>query len=755
MTWLAHSAKRERPAQTYQSHVGGVLNEAKVAAADAALGLPQADVFIEAVALAAEFHDLGKLDDDNQRVLAAPTGNPLPHDHVDAGVKHLFALRTHAASYAGMLAYSHHRGLPDVPAQDARPRPEQWRGNESSSRFPVAEIISRTATNLSEYLERHHEVLQTAPPSLSGSKFKPNPMDLRMALSCLADADHGDTARHYGDPFAKAPLLKAVERLSALNTYVAGLAGAEWASEQEKERAQTRQALYAACLSADTGPAIYACDCPVGSGKTTAIMAHLLRAATDKGLRRVFVVLPFTNIIDQSVRVYRDSLVLDGEPDTQVVAAHHHKSDFADTLTRELTTRWHTPVVVTTAVQFFETLASNRPADLRKLHRVARSAIFIDEAHAALPARLWPLAWKWLRHLAQHWGCHIVLGSGSLAKFWTLPDFYEERVCAGQETTEETVSIPALADAEVEARLSSFESRRVSYRNHPIPLDLDALVDFIWQLPGPRLVVLNTVHSAALVALALAEKWGRDRVEHLSTALTPDDRLATLACVEARLDCVKDHFNGHWALVATSLVEAGVDLSFRSGVRELSSLSSLLQLSGRVNRHGENESAEVWSIKLQPGGALRKHARMDIPAGILTDLYARNHVAPTYCTDALRREVREQSNHGLIASLFQAERDRAYPVVVDNFKVIDSETVTVLIPGPALDLIRQGQRPDWNTLQMHCVQIWTNRKLDFALTEIPAYPGLFAWNLDYDDFIGYMRGAIKSDQVKSGQVQIV
>jgi CRISPR-associated endonuclease/helicase Cas3 len=755
MTWLAHSAKRDRPAQTYQGHVGGVLNEAKAAAVDATIGLPQADAFVEMVALAGEFHDLGKLDDDNQRVLAAPTGKPLPHDHVDAGVKHLFSLRTHTASYAGMLAYSHHRGLPDVPAQEARPRPEQWRGNESSSRFPVAEIIVRTATHLSEYLERHQDALQAALPGLSGSKFKPDPLDLRIALSCLADADHGDTARHYGDPFANAPMLKAAERLTALSTYVSGLPCSERASERERERVETRRELYSACMSADTGPSIYACDSPVGSGKTTAVMAHLLRAATDKGLRRIFVVLPFTNIIDQSVRVYRDSLVLDGELDKQVVAAHHHKSDFADPLTRELTTRWHTPVVVTTAVQFFETLASNRPADLRKLHRVARSAIFIDEAHAALPAHLWPMAWKWLRHLAQYWGCHIVLGSGSLAKFWTLPDFYEERLGAGQESTKETVSLPALADAEVEARLASLESRRVSYRKHSTPLDLDALIDFIAQLPGPRLVVLNTVHSAAVVAQALAERWGRDRVEHLSTALTPNDRLATLACIEARLKCANDHFKGHWALVATSMVEAGVDLSFRSGVRELSSLSSLLQLSGRVNRHGENESAEVWSIKLQPGGALRKHARMDIPAGILTDLYARNHVAPTYCTDALRREVREQTNHGLIASLFQAERVKAYPAVVDSFKVIDSETVTALVPGPARDLIRQGQRPDWNTLQMHCVQIWANRKLDFALTEIKSYPGLFEWNLDYDDFIGYMRGAIKSDEVKSGVVQIV
>lgn len=755
MIWLAHSAKRGRPAQTYEDHVGGVLKEAKRAAESAARDLPHADAFVEMVALAAEFHDLGKLDDDNQEVLVTPSGKSLPHDHVDAGVKHLFNLRNHNASYAGMLAYSHHRGLPDVPEQENRPRPEMWRGNEGSQRFPVSEILARTEMHLPEYLKRHQQALQALPPNFTASKFKASAIDLRIALSCLADADHGDTARHYGDPMAEAPALKAADRLNGLNEYVTGLGRVEWASEQERERAETRQALYSACQNADTGPALYACDSPVGSGKTTAVMAHLLHAAVDKRLRRVIVVLPFTNIIDQSVKVYRDALVLKEEKVEQVVAAHHHKSDFSDPLTRELTTRWHTPVVVTTAVQFFETLASNRPADLRKLHRVPRSAIFIDEAHAALPAHLWPLAWKWLRHLVEQWGCHIVLGSGSLANFWALPDFYERRLVAGVEVLEDMVTLPVLADTVVQARLTDVESRRVTYRVHAAPLELESLVDFIEKLPGPRLVVLNTVQSAAVVAQALAQRWGKERVEHLSTALTPDDRMSTLACVEARLNCVNDHFKGDWALVATSIVEAGVDLSFRSGVRELSSLSSLLQLAGRVNRHGKNVAAEVWSITLQPGAGLRKHARMDIPASILRELHAKNQVSPSFCTIALKREVREQSNSGLIESLFQADRGRAFPTVVDKFKVIDSDTVTALVPGPVLDALRQGQRPDWNLLQMHCVQIWANRKMDFALTEIPGYPGLFAWNLEYDDFIGYMRGAIKAEQVKSGMVQIV
>lgn len=749
MELLAHSAKRDFPVQTYRDHVGNVLEEAKRSAIDAALGLPHAGVFVEMVSLAAEFHDLGKLDDDNQRVLKEPTGKPLPRDHVDAGVKHLFSVPTQSSKFAAMLAYSHHRGLPSLPDQKARDS-KAWRGDENSLRIQYADTIARTDANLSEYLRHHREALPVEPPSLSDERFTPSAFDLRMALSCLADADHGDTARHYGALLPEAPSLRPKERLVALDAYVSELAQKKTGSEREKERAEARQALYAACHEADTAPSLYACDSPVGSGKTTAVMANLLHAAVNKGLRRVFVVLPYTNIIDQSVDVYRKSLVLTDEKAEEVVVAHHHKTDFADPLMRELTTRWHAPVVVTTAVQFFETLANRNPADLRKLHRVARSAIFIDEAHAALPVGLWPLAWKWLRYLAKKWGCHIVLGSGSLANFWSLPDFYEKTHVA-----ETPVSLPNLANIPVQRHLAGIESRRVEYRLHSEPLQLDALVDFIGKRPGPRLVVLNTVHSAAVLAQALAKKWGGDKVEHLSTALTPSDRLSTLARVKERLNRENEHNQDDWVLVATSLVEAGVDFSFRSGIRELSGLASLLQLSGRVNRHGEYESAEVWSVKLHESNGLRRHARMDIPANILVDMYAKKKIDASYCTEALKREIREKSNEQLIDTLFKAESAKNYPAVAENFKVIDSETVTALVPGTVLDAIRQGQRPDWHTLQMHCVQIWSNRKLELALSEIPHYPGLYAWNLDYDNFLGYMRGAIKAEEVKNGVPQIV
>lgn len=747
MVWLAHSAKGGYPAQSYGDHVRRAIETARGLAADASHGLPQFAAFVETVGLGTEFHDLGKLDDDNQAVLASPTGKPLPREHVDAGTKHLFGLGTRPARYAGMLAYAHHRGLPDVPRQKARGT-MAWRGEEASERFVPDDVVARTTAKLSDYLHRHHEALCISPKEPNELPFKPDALDLRMALACLVEADHGDTACHYGTPSIQAPSLNPEERLGELDVYVRSLKPGD--TNREIERASLRRAHYEACRAADTGPALIECDSPVGSGKTTAVMAHLLRAAHAKRLRRVFVVQPFTNIIDQSVGVYRDSLILDGEIADHVVAAHHHKTDFSGPLTRGLTTRWHAPIVVTTAVQFFETLASNHPASLRKLHQVARSAIFIDEAHAALPAHLWPLAWQWLRQLAGRWGCHIVLASGSLARFWTLNEFY--RKPDKPDTARPVMQLPRLTDDTLRTKLGSSEASRIRYRQHPDKLDLTALLDFLVGLPGPRIAVFNTVQTAAIVALALAKKHGRDTVEHLSTALNPGDRERTLKRVKARLE---DKQDSDWTLIATSLVEAGVDISFHSGIREASGLPSLLQLGGRVNRHDEYGEGEVWSVSLRPGGGIREHRAMQIPSAVLGRLFKKNQVTPEACTAALNQEVKEGGNPAVVDDLFRWEAGKQFPAVAEAFKIITSDTVTVLTPGPVLDALNSGIRLDWKTLQSHSVQIWATKKIDFGLVPIDAYPGLFAWCLAYDDFIGYMAGALDAQAVKSGATLIV
>ena len=188
-----------------------------------------------------------------------------------------------------------------------------------------------------------------------------------------------------------------------------------------------------------------------------------------------------------------------------------------------------------------------------------------DEAHNALPIKLLPLAWRWLNVLADEWSCYWVLASGSLVRYWEL-DRLKEIGMAQPKVTE-------LVRYDLRNQLMAYEQNRIAFLNKESPVSRRDLIEWVANSPGPRLLILNTVQSAAVIASDMAQKYGRGCVEHLSTALTPEDRSKTIKRIKQRL---KDTSDRDWTLVATSCVEAGVDFSFRTGFREMSSLLSLL-----------------------------------------------------------------------------------------------------------------------------------------------------------------------------------
>mgnify|MGYP003392289458 CR=1 FL=1 len=757
MELLAHSAKVDKGilAQSYEEHISNARQLAFEKARQAGTFSPDLKESLSQVAtLAAEFHDMGKLDDENQAVLTGQKkSKKLPKNHVDSGVAHLWRLGQNnlPALLAAMVSYAHHIGLQSKAGEEAK----------GSKKYRDENLIDYTAEHLPDYLERHRAVIDEWQNQTKPSLPKPEKMALflRFALSCLADADHGDTARHYGEPQTNQTFsLKAAERLTALDTYVAGLAK----DNANELRTQLRNSVYEACKQASTEPSFYACDSPVGTGKTTAVMAHLLNAAQAKGLQRIFVVLPFTNIIDQSVETYRKALVLADEvweqlnegsnPSStplstllstatkvseQIVAAHHHKADFSSPESRQYTYLWQAPIVVTTAVQFFETLAGNQPATLRKLHQLAGSAIFIDEAHAALPSHLWPQAWQWLKQLSSDWGCHIVLGSGSLTRFWELEDFVSP-----------VVKLPELIKQEIRQQCLQLEQARVKPETREEALNLADLVEWVFDKSGPRLLILNTVQSAAVTAQYIAEHtdYGREKVEHLSTALTPLDRNKTLEKVKARL---KDTQDNDWVLVATSCVEAGVDLSFKVGFRERCGLVSLLQTAGRINRENLETEAAVWDFSLRFEDGLKKHPAFDDSARILGELFASDKVSPEFCREALKREIRQGTPHETLEKLKKAEKNLDFPEVEQLFKVISSYTITVLVDDSIINRLKDWQKVTRDEIQKNSVQIWAYKQEDWGVSEISNRPGLF-FGLDYDNFIGYMKGGLTSEKAKSG-----
>jgi CRISPR-associated endonuclease/helicase Cas3 len=728
MELLAHSAKPDQNIreQSYAEHVGNVLRYAKDHAAQAGrYWKGGGERLIEVVRLAAEFHDLGKLDAANQDVLHdGASRRPLPINHVDAGVAALLDPARGNASSA-LLVNAHHVGLPDIPDECVNAHSFL---RDRKSMVGGSRLKTYTDEHLAIYRKAHDEAMNVASRFVKrctkSDLLDKNALLCRIALSCLVDADHYDTAKNYNDaiPF-DGPPLNPMERLRLLDAYIEDLS-----RTQQGNRTALRNSVYQACRNADTKEGMYACDSPVGTGKTTAVMAHLLKAATDKRLRRIFVVLPFTNIIDQSVEVYREALVGSRENDADVIAAHHHRAEFESLELRQYSFLWHAPVVVTTAVQFFETLASNHPASVRKLHQLPGSAIFIDEAHAALPAHLWPQAWKWLKDLKDNWNCHFVFGSGSLNRFWRLEEFEEP-----------PIELPELVAKDVREDTLSYEERRIAYLSRPEPLSLEGLLGWLDELPGPRLLIVNTVQSAAVIADKMRDTRGRACAEHLSTSLCPSDRKKVLDKVKQRL---ADRTDEDWTLVATSCVEAGVDLSFRTGLRERCSLNSLIQIGGRVNRKGEWETAGVWDFQLRRGGLLTAHRAFETSGRILGELFSERQVKPESATEAMRREIRQTGLRNISEEIPKSERTLRFPDVAEKFSVIDTNTITVVVDETLTERLRKHDKVSPEDIQKGSVQIWADKEVKYGLLTLDGLEELRLWNLAYDDFLGYMAGVL-------------
>jgi CRISPR-associated endonuclease/helicase Cas3 len=333
-----------------------------------------------------------------------------------------------------------------------------------------------------------------------------------------------------------------------------------------------------------------------------------------------------------------------------------------------------------------------------------------------------------------------VLASGTLPRFWNRAGFLRD---------EERSEIPELISPEVRVETMQFEEKRVFIRTEPQVMSIERLAGFVCGRPGPRLVIFNTVQSAAVFAQYLREelKLGLE-VEHISTALTPRHRASTVARVKERLASRRSD----WTLVATSCVEAGVDFSFRTAFRESWGLVNLLQIAGRASRSGEYENAEVWDFRHDAENGFSLHPQAKLSRRILKELFdvcARQNrqPGPDDCSDALQREV--QQDHGEKAmrmdEIFEAEKDADYPRVAELCRIIDAPTQTVVVePGliERLEDFDRSQWPDWREIMLGSVQLWTGKAGVFALPELRGLPGVFRWNLEYNSFSGYMAGVI-------------
>ncbi len=354
-------------------------------------------------------HDLGKYSDEFQRHLARQDRDFVEHAAHGAAI----ALAANSIECAFAIN-AHHSGLATASALK-----ELASRNDRTVGLVPAERIAERAAKFRD-LARMDALLVDAPPTSVPAKGSELQFELRtrMLLSCLADADRLDAeawmSNWHPQLRTNVEQLNPKARLKGTTDYISSLAAGGETSDVNWAR---NEVLRAALGAAAQKPGFFSLTVPTGGGKTLASLAFALAHADEYGMQRVIFVVPFLTVIEQNAAVIRKAA---GEAEYGTVVLEHHSnvvgrgSDEAEqgqsaheVRQRLLAENWDAPIVITTAVQFFESLFSDHPTDARKIHNVANSVVVFDEAQTFPPGMLRPLV-AMLRQLVDEYRCSAV-----------------------------------------------------------------------------------------------------------------------------------------------------------------------------------------------------------------------------------------------------------------------------------------------------------------------------------------------------------
>jgi CRISPR-associated endonuclease/helicase Cas3 len=604
-------------------------------------------------------HDIGKFDPAFQQYLLTAEQNPAKRmrgpDHKGAGA--VLALSAEARGLLAFLINGHHGGL--------------------AARTDLKAIIKERMVNASvrdAIATARHVIpeLQAIPRHLIPTQMQTEleqELFVRMAFSALVDADFLDTEQHFnaGARPERAnhwPVAKLWDRFAA--SYQQSFADAP-----KSDLNAIRVEVYQDCLeAANLPPGFFRLTVPTGGGKTLSSLAFALQHALKFNLERIIYAIPYTSIIDQTAQVFRKVL-----GDAQALIEHHSNIALldperpfpAETQRRLAAENWDVSLIVTTTVQLFESLLASATGKCRKLHNIARSVIVLDEVQM-LPVYLLTTILDVLRQLVTHYGVTVVLCTA------TQPDFAAKQGFEGLENIREI--IPLSAQERHFAML-----KRVEYQ---LPA---AGETWTWDQIAERaqaerqiLVIVNTRRDATelmdrLMPDDALEQEYDPALFHLSTRLCGMHRRAVLEEVRRRLK-EKDPCR----LIATQVIEAGVDVDFPLVMRAIGPLDRIVQAAGRANREGEMIQPGRVIVFLPDDGHMPRGSYLvgsDITKRLLNkgdaDLhdpglyqeYFREYYDNPYLDHYDIQETRKRFDYPCVAEKFRMIEDNSTPVIVD------------------------------------------------------------------------------------------
>lgn len=733
MTYLAHSANDAGRTEPVEEHLSAVADTASRFAHEFGA---------EAEARTAGLlHDLGKFGTRFQDRLADPA-HVKGVDHWSFGAE--FASLHYAANNALLpvalecVIRGHHVGLAQATADlrsrraEAAKRLEEWAVHlGEADPHPILSRFRETGLLLPSLQE---SIYQAATPTAVAGM-----LDVRMLFSALVDADFLETEAHFNGTAeaprvyrAPAPSLHAEQALAAVSREIEQARGR---SDAAADMLEIREALLNDCLAAAQGPrGLYTLSAPTGAGKTLAMLAFALKHAAVQScgappLRRVVTTIPFLTIIEQTAGIYRRIFdpVFGGE---YVIEDHSqaerdlrmadcdpaHASSSDDRRARErrrlLAQNWDAPMIVTTSVQMLESLFANRPRACRKLHRLANSVLLFDEVQT-LPPRLAVATLAAVSRLVERYGCTAVFATATQPAFEHLGQEVQKQCAAGWKPTE-IVREPNRMFA------ASAQRTRVDWRLD-MPMSWDAVAD---ELAAERqvLCVVNLKRHAKQLVEQLQDRDQTDGLLHLSTNLCPVHREVVLTEVREKL-----RRDQPCRLVATQCIEAGVDVDFPLAYRALGPLEAVAQVAGRCNRGGKSKKPKRVVVFIPEQG--EKEKALYPPGYGEAALHAQDFVCQwegehgdastlIHNPDALAACFRQfydlSGKTRLPPVLAEALQARDFENVAAEYRLIDSDTVRVLVPYD-IELYRELRRQADPFLPFDQAREWFARAAPLAV----------------------------------------
>ena len=689
-------------------------------------------------------HDLGKSTPQWQAYIREKSGyeieqegnESLKIDHSSPSallIEQLFP--NHVGRILSYIIAGHHAGLPD------------WQGSRAALKDRLRQAVPLALDIPIPYRDKlKSEKIDSCP-----WMFNPNGIDfsfwIRMLFSCLVDADFLDTERYMRSSSfdSRAGFSSIVQLLGRFNAYMASL------TKQTTENGtslvnQMRQIVLSDCRkAAQQEPGLFSLTVPTGGGKTLASLGFALEHAKRYAKKRIIYVIPYTSIIEQTADVFRKVL------GTEEVIEHHSNfdSDFSSEKIRLSSENWDAPVVVTTNVQFLESLFAARPGRCRKLHNIAESVVIFDEAQL-LPAEYLHPILESFKQLVTHYKASLLFCTATQPAFDKNPQFPSFPGFEKGLVREIIRDVPALYKGLVRVEIEPCDPKTIVTWNE--------LAATLASYDKVLCIVSDRKSCRELHSLMPSGTI------HLSALMCPQHRSDVISQIKQDLKTKKPV-----RVISTQLVEAGVDIDFPVVYRALAGLDSIAQAAGRCNREGRLVGALGKVVlfappRKPPVGILRKAT--EITSMLMQEKavdFLDSKIYGKYFTTLYWKASSLDTKH--IMDMLKPDNletlEIRFRTASETFKLIDdSNTESILIPyKEGKELIERltmigidgetSARGLFRKLQRYSVTVYKNQ-FQALLRQgslIEVYPKVYALQCDveYKESVGLLIDELPND----------